>query len=197
MDEAQARQELVGVCHKVHDRGMVSGSGGNISVRIGDHVLITPTGRALGALKPEELVKTDLQGNVLGPGKPSKEHYLHLACYLERPEITTVVHVHSVYAVAVSCLRNLDFSVTMPVYTPGYRVRVGHLPCVSYYKPGSPELARSVREVIKTRNSVLLANHGVVTVGTALEEALNIAEEIEENAHLTLLLGERGRPLDV
>ena len=84
----------------------------------------------------------------------------------------------------------------MPAYTPGYAMRVGRIPVVPYYRPGSRELAEAVSDVICSRDSLLLANHGMVAAGKSPEAVLAVAEEIEENAHLTILLGDRGIPLD-
>lgn len=195
MNEAEVRGQVVAASRKMYARGMVSGSGGNISARYQDTILITPTGYSLADLKPEELVQVDLSGNVIGPGKPSKEIVMHLACYQDRPEVAAVVHVHSTYSVAVACRKDLDYACTMPVYTGGYAARTGQLPAVLYLKSGSPELAAAVREVIKNRNSVLLANHGVVTVGKDMQAAVNLAEEVEQNAMLYMLLGDRGRAI--
>lgn len=196
MSNILAVKKLVDLCHHVHDRGMVSGSGGNISFRMGEDYLITPTGRSLGFINENEIVKLNSDGTYDGNIKPSKEYLMHLNCYKERPECNVVVHVHSVYAVAVSCLQELDWECAMPIFTPGYALRVGKLPVVPYFRPGSANLADVVKNVISSRNSVLLANHGFVTVGATAEEAMGIAEEIEENAKLFLLLKNNANPLN-
>lgn len=191
---------LLKFCRQVYDKSFVSGSGGNISVRDGDDILITPTGRNLGMLEERDIIRMRPDGAVTGDGIPSQEWRMHCLCYT-RPDVMSVVHVHSVYASAVSCM-NLDPACAMPVYTPGYSVRVGTLPVVPYYRPGSEELAAAVAPIIvgtsssPGRNSVLLANHGLLTVGPNLEKALNLAEEVEENAQIFLLLGKAGRPLN-
>ena len=95
-------------------------------------------------------------------------------------------------AVAVSCMKNADSSCAIPVYTPGYSMRVGELPILPYMTPGSVELCDHVFPLIAERNSVLLANHGPLAVGRSMEEALNIIEEIEDEAKLFLLLGDHG-----
>ena len=118
--------------------------------------------------------------------------YMHLACYRARPDVSALVHVHSSNAVAVSCMKNADSSCAIPVYTPGYSMRVGELPILPYMTPGSVELCDHVFPLIAERNSVLLANHGPLAVGRSMEEALNIIEEIEDEAKLFLLLGDRG-----
>ena len=210
MNTSERMRELLELCRRAYDKGFVSGSGGNVSFRDGGDMLITPTGRNLGALAQKDIVRVRLsrKGNgaerdgeavVVGSGVPSQEWRMHLRSY-ERPDVVCVVHVHSPCASAVSCL-DTDPDCAMPVYTPGYAVRVGRLPVARYFRPGSAELASAVggRIVgsadVPGRNSVLMANHGLLSVGTDGEQAMSIAEEIEENARLFLLLGGRGRPL--
>jgi ribulose-5-phosphate 4-epimerase/fuculose-1-phosphate aldolase len=187
-------RDFLDLCRRVYDKGFVSGSGGNISIRLRDQLLITPSGRNLGALREEDLVFMDTDGTVSGPGKPSKEWRMHLACYA-RTDVAAVVHVHSFYAVALSCTKGVDPQCAMPAYTPGYGLRVGKLPLLPYLLPGSEELAGYAAVVIAERDSVLLANHGLLAVGASMEQAMNLVEEIEENARLCLVLGDRGFPL--
>lgn len=186
-------KRLLDVCHMLHATGKVSGSGGNVSIRCEDGILITPTGVSLGDVTEENLVRVRFDGSFDGDIRPSKEWRMHLGCYEERPDITALVHVHSLYAVALSCL--LRPGDKIPAYFPGYVMRVNDLPMLPYLKPGCPELARQVGEVIRQRNSVLLCNHGVVTVGKDLSQALNIMEEIEENAQLYFILSGKGHTM--
>ena len=186
-------KRFLDVCHMLHDTGKVSGSGGNISIRWEDGILITPTSVSLGDVTEDNLVRVRFDGSFDGDIRPSKEWRMHLICYENRPDITALVHVHSLYAVALSCL--LRPGDKIPIYFPGYAMRVNDLPMIPYLKPGHPELARQVGEVIARRNSVLLCNHGVVTVGKDLSQALNIMEEIEENAQLHFILNGRGHTL--
>ena len=186
-------KRFLDVCHMLHDTGKVSGSGGNISIRWEDGILITPTSVSLGDVTEDNLVRVRFDGSFDGDIRPSKEWRMHLICYENRPDITALVHVHSLYAVALSCL--LRPGDKIPIYFPGYAMRVNDLPMIPYQKPGHPELSRQVGEVIARRNSVLLFNHGVVTVGKDLSQALNIMEEIEENAQLHFILNGRGHTL--
>lgn len=186
-------QRLIDVCHMLHATGKVSGSGGNVSIRSGDDFWITPSGVSLGDVDENNLVFLHADETYEGSIRPSKEFRMHLGCYAARPDITTVVHVHSLYAVALSCL--LSPGDPIPAYFPGYVMRVNDLPMITYLKPGCSELARQVGEIIAVRNSVLLCNHGVVTVGADLSQALNIMEEIEENAQLYFILGGKGHPM--
>lgn len=189
-------ENFINICHLIHNKGYVSGSGGNVSMKIGDRIVITPTGRPLGFITEKDLVWIEPDMSFTN-GKPSKEVWMHLACYEARSDITAVVHVHSTYSVAVACLHNADMADAMPHYTPGYALRVGALPIVPYKTPGSRALAEDVCKIISHRNSVLLANHGQVTCGRNLEEAYDIMEEIEKNANLFFLLGKAGRDLTI
>ena len=192
----EAVNQLLHYCHLVHAKGLVSGSGGNVSLRHEDEILITPTGRSLQLLTPDDIVFLNKDGSYHSPSgqKPSKEWLMHLDCYRYHG-VNAVIHVHSVNAVAVSCLDALDQLCTMPVYTPGYAIRVGKLPLVPYYTPGSKELAEAVAEALVNRNSAMMANHGIIAVGDSLEKALNITEEMEENAKLYFILNGRGHAL--
>jgi ribulose-5-phosphate 4-epimerase/fuculose-1-phosphate aldolase len=199
MNGSDSIRGLLQLCLRIYDKDFVSGSGGNVSVRDGDTIVITPTGRNLGLLEERDIVRLRLSGEVIGPGKPSQEWRMHVLCYA-RDDVACVVHAHSSYATALSCLAT-DPACAMPTYTPGYAVRVGKLPVLPYLRPGSEALAGSVGGVIAGngsgpgRNSVLLANHGLLAVGANLEQAMNIAEEIEENARLFFILNGKGRAL--
>lgn len=194
MSDPDSVDAFVDLCHRAYDKDLVSGVGGNMSLRRGDRVLITPTGCCLGSVRADELVAMRLDGTVVDGGRPSKEWRMHLRCYA-RAGVGAVVHLHSVHAVAVACLPDADPACAMPVYTPGYAVRVGRLPVVPYMRPGSPELADGIASLIATRDTVLLANHGVLALGAGAEQAFGLVEEIEENARLHFILAGRGRPL--
>lgn len=189
-------RSFLDLCHLLHEKDLVSGPGGNVSFRHGDHILITPSGRRLESLKEEDVVFLTSDGSFTSHngGKPSKEWRMHLSCY-SRDDIGAVIHVHSVYAMAISCLCSLDHLCAIPVYTPGYGTRVGKLPVISYELPGSVKLAEKVAAVIDKRNSVMMANHGVLTVGKTPEDALNLVEEIEEAAKMYFALTGQGRAL--
>jgi 3-dehydro-4-phosphotetronate decarboxylase len=194
LDETELRQQLSEACREVYLREMVSSSGGNLSVRVEDGLLITPTGYSLGKIGPAELVKVELDGKVVGPGKPSKELPFHLQTYLTRSDVGAVVHVHSPYSVSLSCLV-ADNPMAIPAMMPGYAMRVGRLPTIPFLLPGSRELAAAVNQALTVRDSVMLCKHGIVTVGKDLQTAINLAEEVEENAKIFLLTGCRSHGL--
>ena len=171
------------------NRGFASGSGGNLSVRLPDGcILATPTNSSLGRLVPDRLSKLSPDGALLSGDLPSKESSFHLALYAAKPECGAVVHLHSSYAVALSCCRDLDEADVIRPFTPYYVMKVAPLPLLPYFKPGSPEIAAALAEKAHTAHCFLLANHGPVVTGRSLEEGVNIAEELEETAKLFFLL---------
>ncbi|MEO1317883.1 MAG: class II aldolase/adducin family protein, partial [Pseudomonadota bacterium] len=131
-------------------------------------------------------------GTHLDGDPPSKEASLHLSMYEAQPEMRSIVHLHSPYAVAVSCLADLDPEDALPPITPYYVMRIGRLPLVPYYPPGDDMLANAVRSAARNANAVLLANHGPVVAAKTLPGAVYAAEELEETAKLYLML--RGAP---
>ena len=193
--EAIAIHELIAASRSLFERGYSFGTAGNVSVRMGDTVLSTPTGSSLGTLTAERLARSDLQGNVSGPNKPTKELPFHLAVYRARPESYAVVHLHSTYATAVSCLRDLNIEDALPVLTPYYGMRIPCLPVVPYLPPGDPQLGSEVEKWVIHTPALLLRNHGSIAVGATLAEAAALAEEIEETARLFFILGGRGQAL--
>jgi ribulose-5-phosphate 4-epimerase/fuculose-1-phosphate aldolase len=126
---------------------------------------------------------------------PSKEVHFHLALYEARPDACAVVHLHSTYATAVSCLPVDDSGDILPVYTPYFAMRIPCLPVVPYLPPGHPELADHVRAAARRSPAILLKNHGPVTAGRTIREASALAEELEEQSRLHFLLGGRGERL--
>jgi len=188
MAEAQLREEMVALGASLFNRGFATGSGGNMSVRLSDGcVLATPTNSSLGRLKPERLSKLSGDGTLISGDRPSKESVFHLALYAARPECGAVVHLHSTWAVALSCLQGLDPSDVMRPFTPYYVMKVAPLPLLPYFRPGSPEIAEALTQHSSGASCFLLANHGPVVTGKTLEEAVNIAEELEETAKLFFL----------
>lgn len=194
MSEARAREEIARLAKSLFDRGLTFGSSGNISVRLEDGWLMTPTGVAMGEIDPARIARLDRDGAHLDGDRPTKETFLHLAMYGERPQAGAVVHLHSTHSVAVSCLADIDPADVLPPITAYYVMRVGTLPLIPYYPPGDLDLAKAVREMASAHHAVLLANHGPVVAGKTLRDAVHATEELEETAKLYLLLrGSRTR----
>jgi ribulose-5-phosphate 4-epimerase/fuculose-1-phosphate aldolase len=194
MSESALREALVMHGRSLYERGYAHGSSGNLSVRLPDGLLITPTNSCLGRLDPARISKVDASGTHVAGDAPSKEAFLHLAMYQERRAEQSIVHLHCTHCVAVSCLH--DFA-GLPPITAYYVMRIRSLALVPYYRPGDRALAEAVREKAKKHHAMLLANHGPVVAGKSLEDAVCNAEELEETAKLFLLLqGHRARFLE-
>lgn len=192
--EAKIREDICTLAKSLFDRGYGCGSSGNISVLADDGMIVSPTNSSMGRLDPARLSKVARDGTHMSGDKPSKETFLHLAMYRERPEMTAVVHLHSTHSVAVSCLAEIDPEDVLPPITAYYVMRVGKLPLVPYFPPGDMALADAVRETARRHHAMLLANHGPVVAGKSLENAVHAAEELEETAKLFLMLrGEKTR----
>ena len=181
------RDEIVEIGRSLYLRGLSPGTSGNLSVRTDGGLLLTPTNASLGALDPERLSVLDASGNHVAGDRPTKEVWLHLAMYAERPEARAIVHLHSTYSVAASCLDGIDEEDVLPPLTPYYVMRVGRLPLVPYGRPGDESLAGAVRDRARTSHALLLANHGPIVAAPTLAQAAAACEEIEETAKLVLL----------
>ncbi len=187
-DEAKRREEICQLGASIFARGLTAGSSGNLSVRLADGWLMTPTNASLGRLDPARLSKLDDSGKLVGGDAPTKESFLHRVMYEERAKTGAVIHLHSTHSVAVSCLADIDPADVLPPITAYYVMRVGRLPLVPYYRPGDLALAEAVRGFAGKHHAVLLANHGPVVAGASLDAAANAIEELEETAKLFLLL---------
>ena len=188
MSENAERDSICRLAKSLFDRGLTIGSSGNFSVRLDDGWLMTPTGSSMGNLDPNEISKLDLSGNLISGDNPTKESFLHIAMYDERPDSRAVVHLHSTHSVAVSCLADIDKENVLPPITAYYVMKIGTLPLVPYFPPGDINLAKAVKEMASDHHAVLLANHGPVVAGKTLEDAVYAIEELEETARLFLLL---------
>jgi ribulose-5-phosphate 4-epimerase/fuculose-1-phosphate aldolase len=187
--ENTLRVELAERARSLFQRGFSVGTAGNISVKLGDGYLMTPTNSSLGSLQSARISKLDMQFNHVGGDKPSKEVFLHRAFYQARPQAGAVVHLHSTMATAVACLADADPANAIPALTPYFVMRVGrHLPIVPYYRPGDAAMEPAVKAAAVTARAVLLANHGPVVSAATLADAVHAAEELEEAAKLYLLL---------
>ncbi|SDO08639.1 Ribulose-5-phosphate 4-epimerase/Fuculose-1-phosphate aldolase [Klenkia soli] len=191
---ARLTDDVIALGASLFHRRLTFGRTGNISVRAGEKILITPTGASLGALTDLSVIDTTGQ-HIDGP-KPSKEAFLHAAVYRARPDANAVVHLHSTYSVAISCLDGLNPDDLLPPLTAYYVMRVGTLPLLPYHAPGDLTLEPLAQQTAATHKAFLLANHGPVVAGTDLAAAADSIEELEETAKLFLLLsGHPTRPL--
>lgn len=188
MNEGALREEIVRLSRSLFERRFTVGSSGNISVRLDDGLLITPTNASLGFLDPDRLSKLDRNGRHVSGDSPSKEVFLHQAFYETRPQAGAVVHLHATYATALSCLPDVDPDDAVPALTPYVVMRVGKVKLIPYMRPGDPALGDRIRDLGGRHAAVLLANHGPVVAAKDLAGAVSAIEELEETAKLALLL---------
>lgn len=195
--EAALREQIAAIAASLFNRGLTHGSTGNISARLPDGGwLMTPTGSSLGAIDPARLSLLDAQGRHIGGDKPTKEAVLHTTMYDQRPGAGAVVHLHSTYSVAISCLHHHDHHDILPPITAYSVMRVGALALAPYFPPGDDRLAAAVGALAGKHHAILLANHGPVVAGSTLSAATDAIEELEETARLVLMLrGEQTRLL--
>jgi len=188
MNENQQRDQIVRLAKSMFERGLTFGSSGNISARVDDGWLMTPTGSTMGTLDPAKISKLDNDGEHISGDKPTKESFLHQVMYEKRPGTGAVVHLHSTHSVAVSCLSDINKKNVLPPITAYYVMKIGTLPLIPYFPPGDLDLAKAVREMASNHHALLLANHGPVVAGKSLEDAVYAMEELEETAKLFLML---------
>ncbi|RUV17509.1 3-oxo-tetronate 4-phosphate decarboxylase [Mesorhizobium sp. M5C.F.Ca.IN.020.32.2.1] len=191
-NETRIRDDIARLSKSLYDRGFSVGSAGNISAAVEDGLLITPTNSCLGFLDPGRIAKLDRDGRHLSGDKPSKEIFLHRAFYETRPGTGAVVHLHSTFATALSCLTDVDPDDCIPPLTPYVVMRVGAVKLAPYVRPGDEKAGDLIRELRGKYAAVLLANHGPVVTGKDITSAVYAAEELEETAKLLVLL--RGAP---
>jgi 3-dehydro-4-phosphotetronate decarboxylase len=186
-------EELCEVCHLMCQRGLTFSVDGNASLRLDDRVYITPTGSALGLLRTEEMVQTTLDGQVIGPGQPSKELGMHLAMYRARPDARAVLHPHPPATVAYSARYPVPRADSVPATNSGFYAHAGQIPLLPYLRSGSHELHDAVAYLAADFHVILLGNHGLMVAAPTLFETLNIVEEVEQDCQIALLAGQGAR----
>lgn len=186
-EEKELRNEISRLCFSLFSRGYCVGTAGNVSVRLSDgSLLMTPTNSSFGNIVPECIAKLDANGNHVSGDKPSKEIFLHQAFYATLPHAGSVVHLHSTWATAISCMKDIDPEDCIPPITPYVVMRVGTVKLLPYVKPGDPSCGDMIRKLEGAVDAVLLANHGPVVSGKDLRSAVYAAEELEETAKLVV-----------
>lgn len=175
----ELRQSVIDACISMNASGLNQGTSGNISVRVGDKMLITPTSIAYGKMTPEMLPEMDLSGEMAGefegPAKPSSEWRFHWQILKHRPEFNSVVHAHPPYCTTLAILRkSIPACHYMVAAFGGSDVR-----CSGYSTYGTLELADLALAAIENRSACLLANHGMITAGGSLDKAMWRAIELE------------------
>jgi L-fuculose-phosphate aldolase len=193
VDEGDAqRRRLVEFGRLLYDRQHVVAAEGNLSVKLGDdRFLTTPAGRCKGWLAPADLIEVDADGSVReGHGRGTSEWLLHREIYAQRPDVKAICHAHSPYATACAAA---GLALDCRVLTEA-ALLLGDVPVAAAAMPGTPAVAASIRQLIRCHDAILLGNHGVVAVGTDLEEAFFRLESVERLAQVTLLTAVIGGP---
>lgn len=174
----QERQKIVEFGKQISEQRLSKGTSGNLSIYDpqAGHMAISPSGLSYAATTPEDIVIMDLNEHIIEGGrKPSSEYALHAAMYRYRPEARGVVHVHSTYCTTLACLRQPLRAVHYAISGAG----TDEVPCAEYATFGTPELAENAARCIGDSRAVLLANHGLITIGVSLERAFALAVNLE------------------
>ncbi len=184
-EHARLRAALCRMGALCYQKGYIVGADGNLSVRTSDgSLLVTPAGAMKGFLEPQHIAHVDLEGRVLDEGpRCSTEVGIHLVSYRERPDMHAVIHTHPPHAVALS-IAGIDLS--LPII-PEVIVTIGGTPTTPYATPGTDELADSIRAVVRCSDTLIMKNHGAVTLGANLMEAFKKLDMVEHTARILWL----------
>jgi L-fuculose-phosphate aldolase len=183
LDDRELRCDIVEVGRRLYARGLIGGNEGNISVRRGDSLLVTPAGVCKGFMTPEMIVRTDLEGRPQGGGRASTEILMHTAVYRRRGDVRAVVHAHPPTATGFAAA---GIPLDRPLIAEAV-VTLGVVPIIPYGQPSTTDLARNVGDAICTAHALLMANHGAITVGDTLARAWERMETVEQLAKVALV----------
>ncbi|WP_251862849.1 aldolase [Achromobacter sp. Marseille-Q4962] len=193
--ESRIREEICAVGASLYNRGYTVGSAGNISARLDDGWLITPTDACLGRLDPAELAKVDAGGNPVSGGRPSKTLALHRGVYAADPSARGIVHTHSTHLVALTLAGVWREDEVLPPITPYQVMKVGRIPLVRYRRPGDPQAAAQVAALAGRVRGALFERLGPIVWERSVSQAAHALEELEETARLWLMTSPRPEPL--
>jgi len=184
------RQSVIDACLSMNALGINQGTSGNISLREGKGMLITPTSMPYDAMTPEDIIEMRLDGKVVGNGRPSTEWRFHLAILRSRPEINAIVHAHPTYCTTLAIMeRGIPAIHYMIAAAGGDEIR-----CATYATFGTEELSVSAVEALKDRKACLLAHHGMIALGSDLPRAMWLAVEVETLARQYVNCLQLGKP---
>ena len=202
MTETELRNEVCRVGASLFARGYVHASAGNISVRLADGFLITPTDACLGLLDPQRLAKVSHDGTQLNGDRASKTLALHLRIYEAAPDAQCVIHTHSTHLVALTLAGVWRRDDILPPITPYYVMKVGHVPLINYHRPGDAQVGELVAAVITAHaqagrrlRAVMLDRLGPNVWHDTPAAAMATLEELEETARLWLMTNPKPKPL--
>ena len=195
--ENQIREEICIIGASLYSRGYTVGSAGNISARLDDGWLITPTDVCLGRLDPAKLAKVTTGGGWVSGDKPSKTLALHRQVYDRNASVGGVVHTHSSSLVALTLEGVWRQDCILPPITPYQVMKVGKIPLIDYHRPGAPEVAERVAGLANRVRGVMLARLGPVVWGSSVSQASFALEELEETARLWMNAAQKPAPLNL
>lgn len=175
MKHEQIRRAMIATCIKMNESGINQGTSGNISVRIDEGFLITPSGVPYDEMKPQDIVLMHIDASHEGPRKPSTEWRFHRDIMEKKPEVGAVIHLHSMFCTSLSILRREIPAIHYMIAVSGGPT----IPCVPYVTWGTQQLADYILGALENRHACLLANHGMVCIGPNLKKAAWLAVEIE------------------
>ena len=187
------RQQLIATAIELNTSGINQGTSGNVSVRVDEGLLITPSGMTYPSLTPEDIVLMDLEGQTSSPRSPrlpSSEWRFHVDIYQQRNDVQAIVHTHSVYATALACLeKSIPAFHYMVAMAGGKDIR-----CAPYATYGTQTLSDLALVALKDRKACLLAHHGVIATGADLARAFALASEVETLAQQYIAALSVGEP---
>lgn len=190
-DTTATRQSIIDGCLWMGQSGLNQGTSGNISVRVDDGLLITPSAVPYAKMTPDMIVKLPLDGPPAASQNPSTEWQFHQAVLQARPDAQAVVHAHPAHATAVAIQRRAIPAVHYMVAAFGGP----NVPCTDYALFGSDDLSQMVKDAVKDRDGCLMANHGALTLGDTLDRALWRMQELETLARVMILAESNGTPV--
>lgn len=184
-EEARTRNAICEIGRLCYSKGFIVGADGNLSARLSDGtILITPAGAMKGFLSPGHLAHIDASGRVIDQGpRCSTETGIHLVSYEERPEMRAVLHCHPPHAVALT-IAGIDLQIPL---IPEIIVTIGGIPTAPFGTPGTPELPESIRAIVRCSDTVVMKNHGSVTLGANLLDAFKKLDMLEHTARILWL----------
>lgn len=184
------RRQLIRTAIEMNARGLNEGTSGNLSLRCGDGMLITPSGMKYMELEPEDIVRVGADGTSRGPRRPSSEWRIHHDIYASRPDAEAILHAHPVHATALACQRRSIPAFHYMVAVAGGR----NIRCAPYRTFGTQALSDVTLEALRDRRACLMANHGVICLAQSLERALDLAVEVEQLSRSYLACLQSGEP---
>ncbi|MCF2905536.1 class II aldolase/adducin family protein [Octadecabacter sp. CECT 8868] len=190
-DSTALRQSIIDGCLWMQSSGLNQGTSGNISVRVGDGMLITPSAVPYADMTPNMICKLPLKGDPTPDQNPSTEWQFHQAALNARPDSNAVVHAHPAHATAVAIQRRA----IPPVHYMIAAFGGADVPCTGYARFGTADLSNMVANAVQSRDGCLMANHGALTLGVTLDKALWRMQELETLAQVLLLAEQNGSPV--